>query len=163
LVFVRQFLQLCPGKSRSILTSKYLPYIKAPVLLLQLKNLFLIKLKNGDWYKGYEIYYICGMNPIELNKDKLYELCDTHKVKELYLFGSILTDKFNDSSDIDMLIQFSQVELLEYFDNYMDLKEKLEQLFLRPVDLLENQAIRNPIFRKVIEKEKQLVYERKIA
>lgn len=73
------------------------------------------------------------------------------------MFGSVLTDKFTDSSDIDMLIQFNQVELLEYFDNYMDLKEKLEQLFLRPIDLVENQAIRNPIFRKVIEKEKQLV------
>jgi predicted nucleotidyltransferase len=101
------------------------------------------------------------MDPIYLNKDKLYELCDTHKVKELYLFGSILTDKFNDTSDIDMLIQFNQVDLLEYFDNYMDLKEKLELLFLRPVDLVENQAIKNPIFRAVIEREKQLVYERK--
>lgn len=103
------------------------------------------------------------MNPIKLNKDKLNELCVTHKVKELYLFGSVLTDKFNDSSDIDMLIQFNQVDLLEYFDNYMDLKEKLEQLFLRPVDLVENQAIRNPIFRKVIEREKRLIYERKSA
>jgi len=103
------------------------------------------------------------MNPIELNKNKLTELCDTHKVKELYLFGSVLTDKFNDSSDIDMLIEFNQVDLLEYFDNYMDLKEKLEQLFLRPIDLVEIQAIRNPIFRKVIEREKQLVYERKSA
>ena len=103
------------------------------------------------------------MNLIELNKDKLNELCDTHKVKELYLFGSVLTDKFNETSDIDMLIQFNQVDLLEYFDNYMDLKESLEQLFLRPIDLIENQAIRNPIFRKVIEREKQLVYERKSA
>ena len=103
------------------------------------------------------------MNPIELNKDKLNELCDTHKVKELYLFGSVLTNKFNDSSDIDMLIQFYQVDLLEYFDNYMDLKEKLEQLFLRHVDLVENQAIRNPIFRQVIDREKQLIYERKSA
>ncbi|MDO9256544.1 MAG: nucleotidyltransferase domain-containing protein [Bacteroidales bacterium] len=103
------------------------------------------------------------MNPIELNKDKLNELCDTHKVKELYLFGSVLTDKFSDTSDIDMLIQFNPVDLLEYFDNYMDLKEKLEILFQRPIDLVENQAIRNPIFRKVIEREKQLVYERKSA
>lgn len=103
------------------------------------------------------------MNQIELNQEKLNALCETHKVKELYLFGSILTDKFNETSDIDMLIQFTQIDLLEYFDNYMDLKEKLEQLFLRPVDLVENQAIRNPIFRKVIEREKQLVYERKSA
>jgi hypothetical protein len=103
------------------------------------------------------------MNPIELYQEKLNALCETHKVKELYLFGSVLTDKFNNSSDIDMLIQFTQIDLLEYFDNYMDLKEKLEQLFLRPVDLVENQAIRNPIFRKVIEREKQLIYERKSA
>ena len=103
------------------------------------------------------------MNPIELYQEKLNALCETHKVKQLYLFGSVLTDKFNNSSDIDMLIQFTQIDLLEYFDNYMDLKEKLEQLFLRPVDLVENQAIRNPIFRKVIEREKQLIYERKSA
>jgi len=103
------------------------------------------------------------MNLIEANKNKLKDLCDNHKVKELYLFGSILTDKFNESSDIDMLILFYQVDLLEYFDNYMDLKEKLEQLFHRHIDLVENQSIRNPIFRKVIEREKQLVYERKSA
>jgi len=93
----------------------------------------------------------------------LTELFDNHKVKELYLFGSILTEQFNESSDIDMLIQFNNIELLDYFDNYMDLKENLELLFQRPVDLVENQAIRNPVFRKVIEREKQLVYEREIA
>ncbi len=101
------------------------------------------------------------MKLIDSNKDKLFELCENHKVKELYLFGSVLTDKFKESSDIDMLIQFYQVDLMEYFDNYMDLKEKLEQLFERPVDLVENQAIRNPIFRRVVDREKQLVYERK--
>ena len=103
------------------------------------------------------------MNLINVNKDKLFELCNKHKVKELYLFGSILTEKFNETSDIDLLIQFHQIELLDYFDNYMELKEELEQLFHRPVDLVENQAIRNPIFRRVIEREKQLIYERKSA
>lgn len=44
------------------------------------------------------------MNLIDSNIDKLNKLCDAHKVKELYLFSSILTDKFQDSSDIDMLI-----------------------------------------------------------
>jgi predicted nucleotidyltransferase len=103
------------------------------------------------------------MNLIDLNKEKITELCDHHKVKELYLFGSILTDRFNDTSDIDMLIQFHEVELLEYFDNYMDLKEKLELLFHRRIDLVENQAIKNPIFRTILEREKRLVYERKSA
>lgn len=103
------------------------------------------------------------MKLIDTNRDRLFELCDSHKVKELYLFGSVLTEKFQDSSDIDMLIQFYQVDLMDYFDNYMDLKEKLEQLFNRPVDLVENQAIRNPIFRRVVDREKQLIYERKSA
>ena len=100
---------------------------------------------------------------IDVNKDKITELCDKHKVKELYLFGSMLTDQFNDVSDIDMLIQFNQIELLDYFDNYMDLKEELEKLFNRRVDLVENQAVWNPVFRRVVEREKQLVYERKSA
>jgi uncharacterized protein len=103
------------------------------------------------------------MKVIDLNRDKLFELCEKHKVKELYLFGSILTNKFNDASDIDMLVQFSQIDLREYFDNYMDFKENLEQLFKRPVDLVENQAIRNPVFRRVVDREKQLIYERKSA
>jgi len=103
------------------------------------------------------------MNLIDNYRSQIIELCENHNVKELYLFGSVLTDQFNDSSDIDMLIQFDQVELLEYFDNYMDLKEKLEKMFNRQVDLVENQAVRNPIFRKVLDREKRLLYERKGA
>jgi uncharacterized protein len=103
------------------------------------------------------------MNLIDTYRNQIIELCDNHKVKELYLFGSALTDQFNDSSDIDLLVQFNQVELLEYFDNYMDLKEKLEKMFNRQVDLVENQAVKNPIFRKVLDREKRLLYERKGA
>jgi predicted nucleotidyltransferase len=103
------------------------------------------------------------MNIIEKNIDKLIELCLTHKVKELYIFGSVLTDNFNDSSDIDFLVQFGQVDILDYFDNYMDLKEKLEILLGRHVDLIENQAIRNPIFRKIVDRDKKIVYERESA
>lgn len=103
------------------------------------------------------------MNIVEVHKNQIFELCDKHEVKELYLFGSVLTDGFNDSSDIDMLIQFNQVDLIKYFDNYMDLKEKLEDILKRPVDLVENQAIKNPVFRKVVDREKKLLYERKSA
>ena len=101
------------------------------------------------------------MKLIEQNRKQLIELCEKHNVKELYLFGSILTNDFNELSDIDMLIQFYQIDLMDYFDNYMDLKEKLEVLFQRTIDLVENQAIRNPIFRSVVDRNKQLIYERK--
>jgi predicted nucleotidyltransferase len=83
------------------------------------------------------------MNIVERNIDRLIELCKNHKVSELYIFGSILTEKFSDKSDIDFLVQFEKIDILD-----------------RPVDLLENQAIRNPVFRKVVDRDKKLVYER---
>jgi len=103
------------------------------------------------------------MNIIEKNIDSLVSLCKQHKVKELYIFGSILTSKFNKDSDIDMLVQFDKVDILEYADNYFDFKEKLEKLLGREIDLLENQAIRNPIFRKILDRDKKLVYDRETA
>ena len=103
------------------------------------------------------------MNLIEKNIDTIYTLCKQHKVKELFMFGSILTSNFNDTSDVDFLVQFEKIDIMDYFDNYMDFKEKLEDLLGRSVDLLENQAIRNPIFRKVLDREKRLVYERETA
>jgi predicted nucleotidyltransferase len=100
------------------------------------------------------------MNLIEKNIDSLIGLCKQHKVKELYIFGSILTSKFNKDSDIDMLVQFENIDILEYADNYFDFKEKLEKLLGREIDLLENQAIRNPIFRKILDRDKKIVYDR---
>ena len=98
------------------------------------------------------------MNIVEENINELVDLCKLHKFRELYIFGSVLTDKFNDNSDIDLIVQFDHIDILEYFDNYMDFKEKLEILLGRPVELLENQAIHNPIFRKVVDRNKKLVY-----
>jgi predicted nucleotidyltransferase len=103
------------------------------------------------------------MNIIEKNIDSLIILCKQHKVRELYLFGSILTPKFNKDSDIDMLVQFDNVDILEYADNYFDFKEKLEKLLGREIDLLENQAIRNPIFRKILDRDKKIIYDRETA
>lgn len=103
------------------------------------------------------------MHLIDQNKDQLRRLCEMHGVRELYLFGSILTNKFNEGSDIDLLIQFHQIKLSEYFDNYMDMKEGLEVLFKRRIDLVEVQTIHNPIFLRIIERDKFLIYERKTA
>jgi uncharacterized protein len=103
------------------------------------------------------------MELIDKNINTIIHLCEEHKVRELYLFGSVLTERFNDSSDIDILIQFGNVELQDYFDNYMDFKEKLEKVFNRPIDIVENQAIRNPIFRRIVDRDKKLIYERKSA
>ena len=51
----------------------------------------------------------------------------------------------------------------DYFDNYMSLKESLEDYLNKVVELIEGQAIKNPVFKKAIDKEKILVYEQQIA
>jgi len=98
------------------------------------------------------------MNLINQNIELINALCKSHKVKSLYAFGSVLTDKFNDQSDIDLIVNFSDVQLLDYADNYFDLKFSLEDTFKRSVDLLEEKAIKNPYFKRAVEKNMQLIY-----
>ena len=98
------------------------------------------------------------MNLINQNIEFINALCKSHKVKSLYAFGSVLTDKFNDQSDIDLIVNFSDVQLLDYADNYFDLKFSLEDTFKRSVDLLEEKAIKNPYLKRAIEKNMQLIY-----
>jgi predicted nucleotidyltransferase len=85
-------------------------------------------------------------------------LCSNHKVKTLYAFGSVLSDKFNKDSDIDLLVNFEQIDVLLYADNYFDFKFSLQKILNRPIDLLEEKAIKNPYFRKSINQQRQLIY-----
>jgi predicted nucleotidyltransferase len=74
------------------------------------------------------------------------------------LFGSILGSSFNEKSDIDFLVRFKNIELLKYADNYFDLKFSFENLLNRPVDLLEEQSLKNPFFLDAINESKKLIY-----
>lgn len=98
------------------------------------------------------------MSIIDKNIDKITALCETYKVARLFVFGSILSDKFKKTSDIDLLVDFSGVELYDYADNYFDFKNALEKLLKRKIDLLENKAINNPYLRKSIDSSKQMIY-----
>lgn len=98
------------------------------------------------------------MNLIERNIDKIQDLCSRHKVIRLFVFGSVLTDRFKKDSDVDLVVAFQGIDLYEYADNYFDLKESLEQLFKHDVDLLEEKAIKNPYLRQSIDSSKQLIY-----
>ena len=76
----------------------------------------------------------------------------------MYAFGSVLTTKFNSESDIDLIVEFQPLDVLDYADNYYDLKFSLESILKRQIDLLEEKAIKNPYFRKTINQNKQLIY-----
>ena len=105
--------------------------------------------------------YICGdMKLIRKNMAQIIALCEKHKVLQLYVFGSILTDKFNKDSDVDFTVIFDRnaLPLLVYGENYFDFKFALEDLLKRDVDLVEYNAIKNPYFKEELDETKQLIY-----
>ena len=97
-------------------------------------------------------------NIISRNISKIEALCDTHHVKNLYAFGSVCTDKFNESSDIDLLISFNKMNYGDYADTYFILADKFEKLFHRPVDLLTEKSLSNPYLIETINKTKTRIY-----
>ncbi|TDP58790.1 nucleotidyltransferase family protein [Flavobacterium dankookense] len=98
------------------------------------------------------------MGIVDKNLEDLKTLCTIYNVEKMYLFGSASNTKFTKKSDIDFLVKFKSIELSKYFDNYMDFKERLEKLFGREVDLVEEQTLRNPILINSINKSKELIY-----
>jgi predicted nucleotidyltransferase len=90
--------------------------------------------------------------------NSLKNLCKKNKVKSLYAFGSVLTDSFNEKSDIDLIVDIDSFDPIDYAENYFNLKFALQDLFQRHIDLLENKAIKNPYIRQNIDNSKQLIY-----
>ena len=99
------------------------------------------------------------MHLIKKNLAEIFALCRKYKVKNMYVFGSILTPKFNETSDIDFLVNFNKdVDYLSYADNILDFYAALKELFGRNVDLVDEASIRNPYFKKEVERTKHLIY-----
>ena len=98
---------------------------------------------------------------IEQRKTALAQLCQTYGVERLYVFGSAVLGHFDvRRSDLDFLVTFTHREPTgEYADRYLGFAEALERLFDRPVDLVTEESIRNPFFRREVESTRQLLYE----
>ena len=92
------------------------------------------------------------------NLDKIKALCIEYNVKYLYAFGSVCTDKFDDQSDIDLLISFNQMDFGDYADSYFELAEHLEELLKRPVDLITDKSLKNPYFIDSVNQTKTQIY-----
>ena len=91
--------------------------------------------------------------------DKINKLCENHKVRQLFAFGSVVDERFTESSDIDLIVDFKISDPLDYAENYFALKFSLEELLKRPIDLLEQKAIQNKYLLQSINKSKRLIYE----
>jgi predicted nucleotidyltransferase len=113
--------------------------------------------KWGRTLAGFLFTFI-AMKRLTQHNNEITRLCKAHHVKALYAFGSVLTDDFNEKSDVDLIVDFEPIALEKYADNYFDLKFSLQDILNRSVDLLEETAIKNPFFKKSVNQQRQLVY-----
>jgi predicted nucleotidyltransferase len=96
---------------------------------------------------------------VQRHRSELEQLCRRFNVRRLELFGSAATGQhLPRDSDIDFLVEFAPLPSGTYADTYFGLREGLEQLFKRPVDLVVAGAIKNPYFRQSVEQTKVLLY-----
>lgn len=96
---------------------------------------------------------------IESRRVRLAELCRRMDVKRLELFGSAARGDFDpERSDLDFLVEFDDATSRPALAVYFDLKDELEALFGRHVDLVMPAAVRNPFVQADIDRTRQLVY-----
>ena len=91
------------------------------------------------------------------NSAQVAALCRRLGVVRLDLFGSAARDELGPGSDVDVLVRFDRT-LENLFVRFFDLKEGLEALLGRPVDLVVEDAIRNPYFRQAVEQSRRNVF-----
>jgi len=91
------------------------------------------------------------------NKAEVAALCRRLAVVRLDVFGSAARDALGPTSDVDILVRFDRTAG-NLFARFFELKEGLEELFGRRVDLVVEDAIRNPYFRQAVEQTRRNVF-----
>ena len=90
----------------------------------------------------------------------LIELCRRHRVRRLDLFGSAATGAFDPArSDLDFLVEFEELEPVAYADAFFGLREDLQALFGRKIDLIVESSLKNPYFRESVLAERRRLFE----
>ena len=94
------------------------------------------------------------------HKEQFDNLCQKHKVKYLYAFGSSITEKFDiQKSDIDLIVEVDEIDPVKRGDFLISLWDNFEVFFHRKVDLLTESSIKNPYLKNSIESTKILIYD----
>ncbi len=94
---------------------------------------------------------------IRLPLEALSAFCRKWRVQELALFGSVLREDFSPESDVDVLVTFDREAPWSLWD-VISMREELERLLGRKVDLVEKDAIRNPFRRREILRTHQVIH-----
>ncbi|MDO9086210.1 MAG: nucleotidyltransferase family protein [Anaerolineaceae bacterium] len=95
---------------------------------------------------------------MEIPHELISNFCQRWKVVEFALFGSVLRKDFDINSDVDVLVTFEEGNQISLFD-LAQMQIELQEIFNRPVDILEKEALRNPFRKRHILETAQVVYE----
>jgi uncharacterized protein len=92
-----------------------------------------------------------------LPRRKIAEFCKRWRITEFALFGSVLRDDFRPDSDVDVLVSIDPQAHISLFE-IAQMQIELENMFKRPVDLVEKEGLRNPYRRREILSTAQIIY-----
>ena len=98
--------------------------------------------------------------PVErftLPKKKIAEFCKRWNINEFAVFGSVLRADFHPDSDIDVLLSIDPSAHIGLFE-LAQMKIELQEIFKRPVDLVEKEGLRNPYRRDEILRTARIIY-----
>lgn len=95
---------------------------------------------------------------VEMNarRGEIAALCVRLGVRRLELFGSATYD--DNPGDLDFLVDLGPQAPGDYAAAYFDLKDRLHEIFRKPIDLVTEAGLSNPYFRQGVERDKQLLY-----
>jgi predicted nucleotidyltransferase len=96
-------------------------------------------------------------NGIFLNYNDIENICKKYHINELSIFGSSIRNDFNADSDIDILVSFNNNSDINLFD-IMNLEKEFSQLLKREIDIVEKEALKNPIRREKILSTREIIY-----
>ena len=100
---------------------------------------------------------------LQENLQKIRQLCVKHKVKQLWVFGSVLRSDFSPSSDIDFLYEMDDDNIVdeESYDCFWGFYDALITLLNRNIDMVWYYGIRNPYFKEAVDETKFLIYDQR--
>jgi len=97
------------------------------------------------------------MTRLPIDEKKIADFCRRWKINEFSFFGSVLREDFRPDSDVDILVSFHPKAEWSLWD-LAEMKEELEKIFGRSVDLVEKEALRNPFRRHSILSTREVSY-----
>ena len=92
------------------------------------------------------------------NMPHIRRICEQQHIQSLFAFGSVCSNRFTDSSDIDLLVSFKPLDYGDYADNYFQTADLFEKVFQRSVDLVTEKSLKNPYFMKAVNQSKIMLY-----